>query len=130
MTAGLREAAPLLPNLAAPAADGPGQFSFADPQRVAAILDAGGWADVDLQPIDVECTLPGPELIGFIRQLGTVGLALQGKDERTRAQVIDAVRPAFDPFVHGTEALLPSARGQPRAGSGDTGCAGPDGRIR
>jgi len=109
MTTGLREAAPLLPNLPVPAADGPGQFSFADPQRVTAILDAGGWADVDLQPIDVECTLPEPELIRFITQLGPVGLALQGKDERTRAHVIAAVRPAFEPFVHGTEVRFTAA---------------------
>ena len=109
MTTGLREAAPLLPNLPALPADGPGQFSFADPQRVAAILDASGWADVDLQPIDVRCTLPEPELIGFVQQLGPVGLALQGKDERTRGQVIEAVRPAFDRFVHGTEVRFTAA---------------------
>jgi ubiquinone/menaquinone biosynthesis C-methylase UbiE len=109
MTTAERAAAPLLPNLPDRPADGPGQFSFANPQRVAAILDAGGWADVDLQPIDVECTLPEPELIGFITQLGPVGLALQGKDERTRAQVIEAVRPAFDPFVHGTEVRYTAA---------------------
>lgn len=109
MTTGLREAASLLPNLPAPAADGPGQFSFADPRRVAAILDAGGWIDVDLQPIDVECTLPEPELIGFFTQLGPVGLALQGQDEQTRAHVIDAVRPVFDPFVHGNEVRFTAA---------------------
>ncbi|EHB49866.1 Methyltransferase type 11 [Mycolicibacterium rhodesiae JS60] len=109
MTTGLREAAPLLPNLRPPAADGPGQFSFADPQRVAATLNAGGWTDVDLQPIDVECTLPEPELIGFFTRLGPVGLALQGEDERTRAHVIEAVRPAFDPFVHGTEVRYTAA---------------------
>ncbi|MCX8564418.1 class I SAM-dependent methyltransferase [Mycolicibacterium mucogenicum] len=119
MTTGLREAAPLLPNLPAPASDGPGQFSFADPQRVAAILDASGWADVDLQPIDVQCTLPEPELIGFFTQLGPVGLALQGKDERTRAQVIDAVRPAFDPFVQGTEVRYTAACWMIRAHASD-----------
>ena len=109
MTTAERAAAPLLPNIPDRPADGPGQFSFADPQRVAAILGAGGWADVDIQPIDVECGLPEPELIGFITRLGPVGLALQGKDERTRAQVIEAVRPAFDPFVHGTEVRYTAA---------------------
>lgn len=109
MTTGLREAAPLLPDLPAPPAEGPGQFAFGDPQRVAAILDGGGWADVDLQPIDVQCTLPERELIGFFTQLGPVGLALQGKDERTRTQVIEAVRPAFDPYVHGTEVRFTAA---------------------
>jgi SAM-dependent methyltransferase len=109
MTTAERAAAPLLPNLPARPADGPGQFSFADPQRVAAILEGGGWAGVDLQAIDVECTLPEKELIGYFTRLGPVGLTLQGEDERTRTQVIDAVRPAFDPFVHGTEVRYTAA---------------------
>jgi SAM-dependent methyltransferase len=109
MTTAERAAAPLLPNLPARPQDGPGQFSFADPQRVAAILEGGGWADVDLQAIDVECTLPEKELIGYFTRLGPVGLALQGEDERTRAQVIEAVRPAFDPFVRGAEVRYTAA---------------------
>ncbi len=109
MTTAERAAAPLLPNLPARPTDGPGQFAFADPQRVAAILEGGGWADVDLQAIDVECTLPEKELIGYFTRLGPVGLTLQGEDERTRAKVIDAVRPAFDPFVQGTEVRYTAA---------------------
>jgi ubiquinone/menaquinone biosynthesis C-methylase UbiE len=109
MTTAERAAAPLLPNLPARPTDGPGQFAFADPQRVAAILEGAGWADVDLQAIDVECTLPEKELIGYFTRLGPVGLTLQGEDERTRAQVIEAVRPAFDPFVHGTEVRYTAA---------------------
>jgi SAM-dependent methyltransferase len=109
MTTAERAAAPLLPNLPARPADGPGQFSFADSQRVAAILEGGGWADVDLQAIDVECTLPEKELIGYFTRLGPVGLTLQGADERTQAQVIEAVRPAFDPFVRGTEVRYTAA---------------------
>jgi SAM-dependent methyltransferase len=109
MTTAERAAAPLLPNLPARPTDGPGQFAFADPQRVAAILEGGGWADVDLQAIDVECTLPEKELIGYFTRLGPVGLTLQGEDERTRTQVIEAVRPAFDPFVHGTDVRYTAA---------------------
>jgi SAM-dependent methyltransferase len=109
MTTAERAAAPLLPNLPARPPDGPGQFSFADPQWVAAILEGGGWADVDFQAIDVECALPEKELVGYFTRLGPVGLALQGVDERTRAQVIEAVRPAFEPFVHGTEVRYTAA---------------------
>jgi ubiquinone/menaquinone biosynthesis C-methylase UbiE len=109
MTTAERAAAALLPNLPDRPADGPGQFAFADPQRVAAILEGAGWSDVDLQAIDVECTLPEKELIGYFTRLGPVGLTLQGEDERTRAQVIEAVRPAFDPFVHGTEVRYTAA---------------------
>ena len=32
-----------------------------------------------------------------------LGLALQDADERTRGQVVDTVRAAFDPFVNGAE---------------------------
>jgi SAM-dependent methyltransferase len=109
MTTAERAAAPLLPNLPTRPTDGPGQFSFADPHRVAGILEAAGWAGVDLQPIDVECTLPEKELIGYFTRLGPVGLALQGEDERTRAQVIEAVRPAFDSFVRGAEVRYTAA---------------------
>jgi ubiquinone/menaquinone biosynthesis C-methylase UbiE len=109
MTTAERAAAPLLPNLPARPADGPGQFSFADPQRVSAILEGGGWTDVDFQAVDVECTLPEKELVGYFTRLGPVGLTLPGADERTRAQVIEAVRPAFDPFVRGTEVRYTAA---------------------
>ncbi len=109
MTTAERAAGPLLPNLSARPQNGPGQFAFADPKRVASILEGGGWADVDFQPIDVECTLPEKELVGYFTRLGPVGLALQGADERTRAQVIEAVRPAFEPFVHGTEVRYTAA---------------------
>jgi SAM-dependent methyltransferase len=109
MTTAERAAAPLLPNIPARPLDGPGQFSFADPQRVAAILEEGGWADVELKAIDVECTLPEKELIRYFTRLGPVGLALTAEDERTREQVIEAVRPAFDRFVHGTEVRYTAA---------------------
>jgi SAM-dependent methyltransferase len=109
MTTAERAAGPLLPNLPARSPDGPGQFSFADPQRVAPILEGGGWADVEFQAIDVECTLPEKDLVGYFTRLGPVGLALQGADEQTRAHVIEAVRPAFEPFVHGTEVRYTAA---------------------
>jgi hypothetical protein len=36
-------------------------------------------------------------------------MALQNADERTRAQVIEAVRPAFDRYVHGDEVRFTAA---------------------
>ena len=98
-----RAAAPLLPNLPARRPDAPGQFSFADRQRVASILEASGWAEIDIRPIDVDCTLPEKEMVGYLTRLGPVGLILQDADERTRGQVIETVRAAFDPYVHGME---------------------------
>ncbi|APA88237.1 class I SAM-dependent methyltransferase [Paraburkholderia sprentiae WSM5005] len=109
MTTAERAAAPLLPNLPARRPDAPGQFSFADPHRVSAILEESGWAEIDIRPIDMDCTLPEKELVSYFSRLGPVGRILQETDERTRTQVIESVRAAFDPYVHGTEVRYTAA---------------------
>ena len=103
MTTAERAAAPLLPDLPGRRQDGPGQFAFANGDRVRDILQESGWSEVDVRPIDVACTLPEKELIPYLSRLGPVGLALQEADDETRARVIKAARAAFDPYVHGTE---------------------------
>ena len=109
MTTAERAAAPLLPNLPARRPDAPGQFAFADQRRVHRILEESGWAEIDIRPIDVACTLPEKELVRYLTRLGPVGLILQEADERTRAQVIETVRAAFDPYVHGAEVRFTAA---------------------
>ena len=109
MTTAERAAAPLLPNLSARKPDAPGQFAFADQHRVRRILEESGWAEIDLQPIDVTCTLPEKELVRYLSRLGPVSLALDEADDRTRTQVIGAVRAAFEPFVHGAEVRFTAA---------------------
>lgn len=100
MTTAERAAAPLLPQLPARRADGPGQFAFADAQHVRRILDDSGWSDVDIQPIDLACGFPQSELVRYLSRLGPLGLILQQVDADTRSQVIDTVRAAFEPYVH------------------------------
>lgn len=109
MTTAERAAAPLLPQLPARRPDGPGQFAFADEGHVREILEHGGWTDVDLQPLDVTCTLPEPELLGYVTRLGPIGRILPALDEGARTHVVDTVRAAFDPFVHGTEVRFTAA---------------------
>ncbi|MGJ7524310.1 class I SAM-dependent methyltransferase [Variovorax sp. GB1P17] len=109
MTTAERAAAPLLPNLPARKPGAPGQFAFADRDRVQAVLEESGWADINIQPIDVNCTLPEKDLLAYLSRLGPVGLALQAVDEQTRTQVIDTVRAAFAPYVHGDEVRLTAA---------------------
>jgi SAM-dependent methyltransferase len=109
MTTAERAAAPLLPNIPARRPDGPGQFAFAGRHRVSSILKESGWAEIDIQPIDVACTLPESGLVGYLTRLGPVGRILQDADEQTRAQVIETVRAAFDPYVHGTEVRFTAA---------------------
>ncbi|HEU4406692.1 MAG TPA: class I SAM-dependent methyltransferase [Polyangiaceae bacterium] len=109
MTTAERAAAPLVPNLPARRPDGPGQFAFADRSRVQHILEGGGWTDVDVRAIDIPCTLPEKELVPYLTRLGPLGRALSEVDEQTRARVLEVVRPAFDPYVHGDEVRVTAA---------------------
>ena len=54
MTTARRAAESLLPNMPTPAPDAPGQFAFADSDRVRRILEVGGWSEISIQPLDVE----------------------------------------------------------------------------
>ena len=109
MTAAERAAAPLLPNLPARVPDGPGQFAFGNRDRVNNILENSGWAEIDVRPIDVACSLPEKDLLRYVTRLGPVGRILQEADAETRVRVIDAVRPAFDPYIHGDEVRVTAA---------------------
>jgi SAM-dependent methyltransferase len=109
MTTAERTAAPLLPNLPARKPGGPGQFAFADPDRVRQILTASGWTGIEVSPIDVPCSLPETELMRFITRLGPVGLALQEVDEAIRTRVTEALRRAFVPYVSAAHARFTAA---------------------
>ena len=109
MTTAERAAAPLLPNIPPRKPGAPGQFAFADRDRIARILQDSGWSDAYIQPIDVACTLPEQELTRYITRLGPLGLALQDADDKTRAQIVEAIRPAFDRYVHGDEIRFTAA---------------------
>ena len=109
MTTAERAAAPVLPDIPARSVDGPGQFAFADRRRVYRILEESGWTGIDIQPIDVPCTLPEKGLIGYLTRFGPVGRMLDDADEPTRARVIETIRPAFEPYVHGADVRFHSA---------------------
>jgi SAM-dependent methyltransferase len=100
MTTAERAAAPLLPGVPPRVPDAPGQFGFADAQRVHRILEQSGWAQIDIQPIDVVCTFPESELARYVSRFGPLGRVLQDADEPTRTRVVETVRAAFEPFVH------------------------------
>jgi SAM-dependent methyltransferase len=109
MTTAERAAAHLIPNLPARRPDGPGQFAFADPQRIQGILEKSGWGDIAIQPIDVTCTLFETELDYYVTRFGPVGLALQNADEEARMRITATVRAAFASYVHGDEARFTAA---------------------
>lgn len=109
MTTAERAAAPLLPN--APARDprAPGQFAFADPDRVRRILEESGWADIDIRPIDVACKFPEAHLAHYATRFGPLGRILRESDEQTKDRMLAVVRPAFEPYVHGSTVRFDAA---------------------
>ena len=109
MTTAERAAAPFVPQLPVRKPDEPGQFAFADRNRVYSILEQSGWSDIDIQPLDVECALPARELDDYVTRLGPLGRVLEQQDARTRARIVDAVRTACDPYVHGSEVRFDAA---------------------
>jgi len=118
MTAAVRAAAPVL-ELASPAPDAPGQFGFADPDRVERILRGSGWEGIELVPYDADCRFPEAALVPYVSSLGTVGRALAEQDETTRMRVLELVRPAFEPYVEGDEVHFTAACWEVRATAGD-----------
>jgi SAM-dependent methyltransferase len=109
MTTAERAAAPLLPNLPPRRPNAPGQFAFADPDRVRAILEESRWGAIDIQPIDVACAFPEKDLVRYVTRLGPVGAILQEADDRTRAEVIETMRAAFDRYVQGPQVRFTAA---------------------
>lgn len=109
MTTAERAAAPLLPDLPPRRPGAPGQFGLADPERVRSILTTSGWSELHIEPLDVECTLTTGDLLTYMTRLGPVGLALQQASAEARAHLIETVRAAFTPYVHGTEARFVAA---------------------
>ncbi|MEO5822395.1 MAG: class I SAM-dependent methyltransferase [Vicinamibacteraceae bacterium] len=99
MTAAERVAAPLLPDLPPRRPDVPGQFAFANGDRVRGILAESGWKNVDVAPLDVDCRLSEPDLLAYVSRLGPVGVALREADEATRARVVATVRAALDSYM-------------------------------
>ncbi|MEM9221921.1 MAG: class I SAM-dependent methyltransferase [Pseudomonadota bacterium] len=103
LTVARKAAAPLLPELPTREPTWPGPFAFASPDHVRGVLTGSGWGDVELEPIDRDCTFPTDQLETYLGKLAPVGHDLDGMDDGLRAQVLDAVRKAYEPFIDGPD---------------------------
>jgi SAM-dependent methyltransferase len=99
MTAAERAAAPFLPELPPREEGAPGQFGFADGERVRRILAQAGWRAVEVRPVDVACTMSIEELKLYGTRMGPLGALLPTLDEATRAEVLARVQAAMRPYV-------------------------------
>jgi SAM-dependent methyltransferase len=88
----LEAARPFLSRVPAPPpADAPGRWAFADPDRVRAILDAAGWRDVEITPLDTPSPVSFDEAMGMSLNLGSLGPLLRQESHAVRARVQEAV---------------------------------------
>jgi SAM-dependent methyltransferase len=121
MTTAERAVADLLPAMPARQPDAPGQFAFANRERLAGILEQGGWTAIDIRPLDIECRMAEKDLVRYFTKLGPLPRVLPDLDAQLREKVIETVRAAFDPYVHGDEVRFVAAcwvaRAEARAGS-------------
>ncbi|AJC23282.2 class I SAM-dependent methyltransferase [Pandoraea pulmonicola] len=109
MTAAERAVMHLLPSLPPRQTGAPGQFAFAQRERVESVLAASGWEDVALTPVHFECTFAVADLREYVSRLGPVGLALATLQPSERERVVDAAVQAFAPFTDGHEMRFTAA---------------------
>lgn len=109
MTVAERAAAPFLPTLPVAPPGAPGQFAFADADRVRGILNQSGWRDVTLEKLDVPCAFPLAGLDLYLTRLGPLGQILHEADEPTRERIVATARAAFQPYIEGEEVRFRAA---------------------
>jgi SAM-dependent methyltransferase len=109
MIAAERAAATILPQLPRRDENGPGQFAFADPDRVRSILTNSGWQDVTVRPVEVTCTMPERDLALYARRMGPVGGLLPSLDEALKSEVERRVDAALLPWVEDGTARFTAA---------------------
>lgn len=105
----LRAAAPFLPQVPAFEKDAPGRFAFADPDRVRAILEAAGWREIAIAPLDTVSPLTFDELLTMSLRVGPLNPVLKDADAAVRERVSAAVTQALEPYVKDGVAELTSA---------------------
>ncbi len=105
----LRAAAPFLAEPPRFEADAPGRFAFADRERVAAILSASGWREVEIAPLDVASPASFEELMTMSLRVGPLNPILRAADEAVRSKVEAAVAEALAPLVGEGGGVMKSA---------------------
>ena len=101
-TADLLELPPRLPNT-------PGPYGLADAERTRGILADAGWGGIEVRPFDAVCTMPASELMTFFARIGPLREALAEVDDELRAEALEAVRVAAEPYVKGDRASFEAA---------------------
>lgn len=99
MTLAARAAAPVLEEAGVEDPAPTGQFAFADAAHVRELLEAGGWSDIAIDPLDIDCALPETALDTWLTRLGPLGRILPDLDAGRRDAILAALREAYAPHI-------------------------------
>jgi SAM-dependent methyltransferase len=87
--------------LAVPDPGRPGPFSLDEPERVARLLTAAGFSGIGIEPIHgsrhITRETAGDDVTTML-EVGPLGEAYAGADERTRGRAVEAVVSALEPY--------------------------------
>ena len=103
----------LLPPIEPPGPEEPGQFAWANPDRIHRILDGAGFHKVTLTPHDFPLQIAAPgqpgQAIEFVLQMGPVGAAIRDATPETQAEIRATLERFFAPHVTPQGIHLPGA---------------------
>jgi SAM-dependent methyltransferase len=112
MSLPLRAAAHLLPPMPPGDPNAPGPFAFADKARVLGILDRAGFADIAIEPLDMEIGADSLEdSVTMSLRIGPLGSTLRRLEapDQLKRDVENALRDALAPHLKGGVIRLPAA---------------------
>lgn len=91
----------------------PGMFAFADPERVAELLTAAGWAPPRIDSLDLDLDIAAgrglEEAVVQSTQIGPVNSWLRGQPAAVVAAAIASIRETFKAHLDGASVRLPGA---------------------
>lgn len=103
-----------LSDSAAPAANAPGPFAFANRDKVADMLKASGWTNIRAEAFEFnyiagEGEDPVADAVSFMRRIGPAARAIADAPEERRPTLIDALRRICERHRQGNAVLFPAA---------------------
>lgn len=92
----------------------PGPFAFADPQRVARILEAGGWTDIGFEAVDFPIIAgvgedATGEAMAYFSAIGPAARAARTLDGEARAQFLARLRAMVEAYASDGKVALGAA---------------------
>ncbi len=110
----LKAVVPLLPPSEPADPLAPGPFAFADPERLAGILETAGWQDIDLQRFDFDMLLgqgddPLAAAVEFSMRVGPAARVVREGDDGVKAAAEAALRAAYSPYSADGRVALPGS---------------------